>query len=79
MSRTNSELMEQSEKLYDQYAKPLEQDHWGEYVAIAPDGRTVVGTDLMEVSNQALTQFGRGSFVFKIGEKAVGKWRWTSR
>ena len=75
MPNANCELMEQSEQLYEQYAKPLEQDHWGEYVAISPDGRTVVGTDLMEVSNQALAQFGRGSFVFKVGEKAIGKWR----
>lgn len=75
MSKSNSELMEQSERLYDQYGKPLEQDHWGEYVAIFPDGRTLVGADLEDVSHQALSQFGKGSFVFKVGEKAVGKWR----
>ena len=75
MSKSNTDLMEQSEKLYNQYGKPLEQDHWGEYIAIFPDGRTLVGTDLMAVSDQALDQFGQGSFVFKLGEKAVGKWR----
>ena len=75
MSKSQSELMDQSENLYDQYGKPLEQDHWGEFVAIFPDGRTLVGTDLMDVSEQALAQFGKGSFVFKVGEKAVGKWR----
>ncbi len=75
MSKSNSELMKKSEQLYDQYGKPLEQDHWGEYVAVFPDGRTVVGTDLMDVSDQALAQYGKGSFVFKVGEKAVGKWR----
>lgn len=64
MSKSNSELMDQSEKLYDQYGKPLEQDHWGEYVAIFPDGRTLVGTDLTDVSDQALAQFGKGSFVY---------------
>ena len=50
VSMPNSDLMEQSEKLYDQYGKPLEQEHWGEYVAIFPDGRTLIGTDLMAVS-----------------------------
>ena len=75
MSMSNSELMEQSEKLYNQYGKPLEQDHWGEYVAVFPGGRTLVGNDLMVVTDQALDQFGQGSFVFKIGDKAIGKWR----
>ena len=75
MSKSRSEFIEQSEKLYDQYGKPLEQAHWGEYVAIFPDGKTIVGADLTEVSVRALDQFGQGSFVFKVGEKAVGKWR----
>ena len=75
MSKSNAELMEQSEKLYDQYGRPLEHEHWGKYVAIFPDGKTLVGTDLTAVSDQALDQFGQGSFVFKIGEKSVGKWR----
>ena len=75
VSMPNSDVMEQSEKIYDQYGKPLEQEHWGEYVAIFPDGRTLIGTDLMAVSDRALDRFGRGSFVFKIGEKSVGKWR----
>ena len=47
----------------------------GEYVAMVPDGRTLVGTDLMAVSDEALDRFGRGSFVFKIGERSLGKWR----
>jgi len=75
MAKSKSELMDQSDKLYAQYGKPLEQDHWGEYVAIFPDGRTVVGTSLMDVSDRALDQFGKGSFVFKVGDKAVGTLR----
>ena len=71
---SNRELLEQSDILYDRYGKPLEQSHWGEYVAIFPDGRSVLGSDLNEVSVQALDQFGQGSFVFKVGEIAVGKW-----
>ena len=75
MSNLNTQLMAQSEKLYNQYGAPLERDHWGEYVAIFPDGRTLVGQNLIDVSEEALELFGQGSFVFKIGEKAVGKWR----
>ena len=78
MAASSQQLMEQADTLYEQYGNPLEQDHWGEFVAIFPDGRTVVGPDLMIVSDQALAQFGKGSFVFKIGVKAVGKWRRAS-
>ena len=75
MSNLNTQLMAQSEKLYNQYGAPLERDHWGEYVAIFPDGRTLVGQNLIDVSDEGLDQFGQGSFVFKTGEKAVGKRR----
>ena len=75
MSKSNSELIDESERLYRLYGQPLEQDHWGEYLAIFHDGRYVVGTSLLDVSDRALDQFGKGSFVFKVGEKAVGKWR----
>ena len=54
MSKSNSELMQQSERLYDQCDKPLEQYHWGEYVAIFKDGKTLVGGDLMDASDRAL-------------------------
>lgn len=75
MAASSQQLMEQADSLYKQYGKPLEQEHWGEYVAIFPDGRTLVGPDLLVVSDQALDEFGKGSFVFKVGVKAVGKWR----
>ena len=71
----NQQLQKQSKKLYEQYGKPLEDDHWGEFVAISPNGQTVIGTDLDEVSKRALDTFGKGSFLFKVGEIAVGKWR----
>jgi hypothetical protein len=62
-------------KLYEQYGKPLEQDHWGECVAIFPDGKTFIGVDLIEVSRWALSEIGKGSFIFKVGERVVGKAR----
>ena len=35
MSKSNSELMEQSETLYNEYGKPLEQDYWGNLLPFA--------------------------------------------
>ncbi len=62
-------------RLYDLYGKPFEAQHWGEYVAITPDGRTVLAPTLLEVMQKSVAAFGPGSYVFKVGERAVGKWR----
>ena len=75
MAASSQQLTKQADSLYKQYGKPLEQEHWGEYVAIFLDGRTLLGPDVLVVSEEALAQFGKGSFVFKVGVKAVGKWR----
>ncbi|MBM2826007.1 MAG: hypothetical protein HW403_71 [Dehalococcoidia bacterium] len=75
MSIKNHQLMQQSEELYDKYGKPLESDHQGEYLAISPEGKTLLGQDLLEVMKEATDTFGPGNFIFKVGDKAVGKWR----
>jgi hypothetical protein len=62
-------------RLYERYGKPLETEHRGEYVAIAPDGRTVLAPTLLEVVQRATTILGSGNQVFKVGERTVGKWR----
>ena len=51
MAASGEPLMEQANRLYEQYGKPLEQEHWGEFVAIFLDGRTLVGVDLVDVSD----------------------------
>ena len=61
--------------LYDQYAKPLEREHTGEFVAISQDGRVLVGKDLHELVRQASKAFGPENHVFKVGERVIGKWR----
>jgi hypothetical protein len=61
--------------LYEQYGKPLEHDHTGQYLAIAPDGRIVLGSTLLEVAQIASDRLGSGHFLFKVGERSVGKWR----
>ncbi len=63
------------DQLYQQYGRPLEKNHWGEFVAISKEGKTVLGNDLIRVMKKSLADFGPGSHVFKVGEKAVFKWR----
>lgn len=69
----NHDLLELSDDLYERYGKPLEPEHWGEFVAISQKGETVLGTDKIEVSDRALKETGRGFFLFKVGEKATGR------
>jgi hypothetical protein len=61
--------------LYEQYGKPLEAEHKGEYVVISNSGNTIVGKSLTEVVTNAIAKFGKGHFVFKIGSRAIGSFR----
>lgn len=64
-----------ADMLYNRHAKPLEGEHWGKYIAISASGESVMGADIADVRYRSLAQLGRGAFVFKIGDKAVGKVR----
>ncbi|HTE84575.1 MAG TPA: hypothetical protein VK821_07565 [Dehalococcoidia bacterium] len=69
------QLHHHADSLYEQYGKPLEEAHWGEYVVITPAGETVVGSSLVEVAQAAAATLGRGNFAFKIGERSVATWK----
>lgn len=69
------QLNKTGDDLYEKYGKPLEDRHWGEYVAISRVGETVFDEDLIKVMKKSLARLGPGSYVFKLGEKAVYKWR----
>jgi hypothetical protein len=74
VSDNRSDLTRQADDLYERYAKPLEVKHWGQYVAIAEDGRIVLGLEFEELVRKAKQELGPGNFVFKVGERAVGNW-----
>ncbi len=66
---------EEDVKLYEQYGKPLEREHTGEYVAIGPDGDTILAESTDEALRQGVETFGSGNFgLFRIGYPALGKW-----
>lgn len=69
------QLNKTGDDLYKKYGEPLEDKHWGEYIAISKAGKTVLGDDLIKVMRKSLADFGPGSYVFRVGEKAVYKWR----
>ena len=66
---------EEKRRLYEQYGKALEKDHKGEYVAISPDGKTILGTRLGEVLRQAIDTFGSGNFALaRVGHRTLARW-----
>jgi hypothetical protein len=67
-------LLEQSDALYERYGKPLEKTQRGKYIAISQDGKTLIADSVIGLMQQAKTKLGPGNFIFKIGERAVGKW-----
>ncbi len=68
--------LRESDRLYDQYVKPIENRHRGEYVGVSLDGDTVIGSTLIGVIQQSSARFGKGkSVVFRVGDKVVGRVR----
>ena len=62
---------EKDDHLYERFGRPLERAHDGEFVAIADDGRTILGEDELAVAQQAIERFGRGAFALRrIGAAA---------
>jgi hypothetical protein len=64
-----------ADRLYKQYVRPLETQYHGEFIGVAPDGRYVVAGTALDAMRQATAAFGRGNYIFKIGDRVVGKWR----
>jgi hypothetical protein len=71
----SDDLERQYDELYARFGQPLEATHYGAYLAIAPDGRTVLGDSPLDVAQKAKVAFGPGSFLYKVGEPSVGKVR----
>ena len=74
MAAHNQSLLQQSDALYERYGKPLEKTQRGRYVAISKEGKTLIADTVFALMQEAKTRLGSGNFIFKIGERAVGKW-----
>ena len=60
--------------LYDRNAKPLEAEHYGEFIAISrTSGPYVLGRLATDVLSQAKARLGRGNAVFQIGARIVAR------
>ena len=65
---------ELGDRLYEQHGKPLEAEHWGKFLAIHPDGRTVLEDDYKVLTDRAYAELGMGVYVFKVGPRATHRW-----
>jgi len=75
MNPIQAQLHQQADALYERYGKPLEEDHWGEFIVISLDGKTVIASTLIAAAQEAAAILGRGNFAFKIGDRAVATWK----
>ena len=70
-----SRRAEEKQRLYKEHGKPLEEAHTGEYLAIGPEGQTILGKKSGEVLRKALDSFGSGNFgLFRVGHRAIARW-----
>ena len=60
-----------SDGLYERYGKPLEAEHWGKYLAVHPDGRTVLADDYETMSERGRAGLDTGFYIFRIGPRFV--------
>lgn len=72
---SQQELRAEADRLYETYVKPLEREHWGEFVAVSSDGKMVRSLSHRDAVRQAAETLGHGNFLFKVGERVVGTLR----
>ena len=72
---TSAQAEKFGDKLYQRYGKPLEKDHWGKFMAVSQRGKTILGESLLDVAQKAVKLLGPGNFIFRVGEKSVGRLR----
>ncbi|TSC88326.1 MAG: hypothetical protein G01um10147_231 [Microgenomates group bacterium Gr01-1014_7] len=77
--KQQAQLNKLGDNLYSKFGKPLEDKHWGEYVAISKKGETILSSDMIKLLKKAEKLFTSNSFIFKVGERTVYKWRLLKR
>lgn len=63
--------------LYDKYGLPLEKEHSGDFLAVSPTGRILLAKSFDEAVTQSTQAFGKGNFIYKVGERSVGTALWV--
>ena len=65
-----------SDRLYEQFVKPLEDSHRGQYASVSLQGEIVLAPTLIDALQRGAKAFGKdNSIVFHVGNKVVGRLR----
>lgn len=60
------------DRLYELHGKPLEAEHWGEFLVVSATGSVLLAPTLYDALKQGSDQFGPDNVIFKVGERVVG-------
>jgi hypothetical protein len=60
--------MARFERRYQQYVKPFERDHWGEFALVTPDGQVVLAVSLEDLMEKTMGMDNDDNCLFKVGE-----------
>lgn len=63
--------IELGDRLYEQHGRPLEAEYWGKYLAVHPDGRTILTDDYESLKERAYAELGTWAYVYKVGPRAI--------
>lgn len=70
-----SPTIHDANKAYEKYVKPLEQKHKNQYVLVTPSGKIFFASTLLGVAERAGKTPSSNNYIFKVGNKSVGKLR----
>jgi hypothetical protein len=60
--------MARFDRAYQQYVKPFERDHWGEFALVTPDGQVVLAGSLQELMEKTDGMDNNDNCLFRVGE-----------
>ncbi|HLZ72408.1 MAG TPA: hypothetical protein VKV26_21090 [Dehalococcoidia bacterium] len=72
MAQSRLPTREEMDDRYDRFVRLLEQEHWGEFVAVSAEGNVLLSDSLLQAVRDARDRLDPDSIVFKVGERAVG-------
>jgi len=59
------------DKIYEKYVKPVEQEHWGEYVLVRPDGQMLFAAEMIDLMEDTEEMRDPENCLFKVGPRAT--------
>jgi len=73
MSSSEEDAGARLDRMYEQYVKPVEQEHLGEYVEVTPAGEMYFASTLSALAEKTMHLRDGGHGLFRVGEIAATK------